>query len=138
MYRRPNYDMLPVRGIGCIFVLRVFAVYEGTDGQNAAITTTTTLCCVFRLEYFVLRVRAEYFALRVLASTCEYSHYEPIRLLAVLPGMALLTPKIFASLAVESTAGEPLCRVRNINVLPEYWQYGEKYGQSEYRVPGTE
>ena len=100
MYRRPNYDMLPVRGIGCIFVLRVFAVYEGTDGQNAAITTTT-MCCVFRLEYFVLRVRAEYFALRVLASTCEYSHYEPIRLLAVLPGMALLTPKIFASLAVE-------------------------------------
>ena len=91
------------------------------------------LCCVFR----VFRTESTRRVFRT-ASTCEYSHYEPIRLLAVLPGMALLTPKIFASLAVESTAGEPLCRVRNINVLPEYWQYGEKYGQSEYRVPGTE
>ena len=116
----------PVLGIDCIFVLRVFAVYEGTNGQNAAITGTTTLCCVFR----VFRTESTRRVFRT-ASTCEYSHYEPIRLFAVLPGMTLLPPKILAALAVESTTGEPLCRVRNINVLPEYWQYHrEKYGQS--------
>ena len=134
MYRRPNYNIPQVLGVDCIFVLRVLAVYEGTNGQNAAITGTTTLCCVFR----VFRTESTRRVLRT-ASTCEYSHYEPIRLFAVLPGMALLPPRILAALAVESTTGEPLSTVRNINVLPEYWQYHrEKYDQSEYRVPGTE
>jgi len=104
----------PVLGIDCIFVLRVFAVYEGTNGQNAAITGTTTLCCVFK----VFRTESTRRVFRT-ASTCEYSHYEPIRLFAVLPGMTLLPPKILAALAVESTTGEPLSTVRNITVLPE-------------------
>ena len=41
-FRRPNYNILPVLGIDCIFVLLVFAVYDGTNGHNAAITAITT------------------------------------------------------------------------------------------------
>ena len=107
MHRRPNYNILPVLGIDCIFVLRVFAVYEATNGQNAAITASTTPCCVFR----VFRTREN--------SQSISHYYEPIRLFAVLPGMTLLPPKILAALAVESTTGEPLSTVRNINVQPE-------------------
>ena len=126
----PNYNMLQVLGTGRIFVLRVFAIYEGTNGQDAAIT----LCCVlktFRTESTRKVFRA--------ASTCEYSHYKPIRFFAVLSGIALITHKVLAALAVESTIVEPLCRVRNINVLPEYWQsHREEYSQLEYRGPGIE
>ena len=132
-YRQLNYNILPVLGIDCIVVPRVFAVYGGTNGQNAAITATTTLCCVSRV--FRTESTRRVFCT---ACTCEYSHYEPIRFFSVLPGMALLTPKILAALAVESTTGEPLCSKKNINVMPEYWQYDwEKYRQSECRVAGT-
>ena len=89
----------PVLGIDCIFVLRVFAVYEGTNGQNAAITGTTTLCCVFK----VFRTESTRRVFRT-ASTCEYSHYEPIRLFAVLPGMTLLPPRILAAVSMA-----PIC-----------------------------
>ena len=86
MYRRPNYKILQLLGIGCIFVQRVVAVYEGSNCQNAAITATTPLCCIFE----VFRTESTRRVFRT-ASTCEFSHYEPIRLFAVLSGIALLT-----------------------------------------------
>ena len=101
------------------------------------VLTATMLPLLLLLLRCVVRVFDTESTRRVFrtASTCEYSHYEPIRLFAVPPGMALLTPKILAALALQSSTGEPLCSVRNINVLPEYWQHHrEKCGQSEYRV----
>ena len=62
-------------------------VYEGTNGQNAAFTATTSPCCIFR----VFRTEITRRVFRT-ASTCE-THYEPTRMCAVLSGIALLTRK---------------------------------------------
>ena len=101
------------------------------------------LLCAAYLEYFVLRVLAEYFALRALValrvlastrSTRVQTSRVPIRLIAVLRGMTLLTPKILVALAAESTTGEPQYRVSTYFPCTDWQNHREKYGQSEYRV----
>ena len=54
-----------------VFLYCGFAVHEGSDGQNAAITATTTQCCVFR----VFRTESTRGVFHT-SSTCEYSQYK--------------------------------------------------------------